>query len=190
MPVPDDHNQIQELKQMIRDALTKIDQIKDEMPRVYLTRIDFEGRQEALEESTRKISDKLDKLTDELPNRFLDRLQYTTGHAEITKRVETNELRVEDLRKEVSVEKQRVNELYANGMAWANQTFGEIKDLLIQKSEATDAKLNQIQIAELQRKDDQRHQLGAQIRIVLISVGAGAVLSFVGTLILHAMHVL
>lgn len=54
----------------------------------------------------------------------------------------------------------------------------------------TEAKLNQIQIANLQRKQDQRHQLSTQIRIVLLSVGTGAILSFVATIILHAIHVL
>lgn len=190
MPAPDEHGQIQELKQMIRDQSTEFRQLREEMARTYLPIAVYDQRQEAIEENTRKISDKLDKLNDELPSRFLDRLQYTTGHAEITKRVEVNELRVEELRKEVAVNDKRVTELYANGMAWANATFTEIKDLLIQKSEATDAKLNQIQIADLQRKDDQRHQLGAQIRVVLLSVCAGAILSFVGTLVLHTLHVL
>lgn len=190
MPMPPGDSHIQELKQMIERVSAKIDQVKEELPRTYVSLAAYEQRQETLEENTRHISEKLDKLTDELPSRFLDRLQYTTGHAETIKRVETNELRVEELRKEVAVNDKRVTELYAHGMQWANATFTEIKDLLIQKSEATEAKLNQIQIADLQRKQDQRHALSAQIRVVLISVFCGAGLAFVSTLILHAMHVL
>lgn len=185
--------EVQELKQMVQNALTKIDQIKDDLPRLYVSRTDFEQRQETLENTTQHISEKLDALAQGLPDRFLDRAQYLIAHSALEKRVETGETRVEDLRKEVAVEKQRVSELYTNGMQRINDTFtsiraliAETRDLVTQKSEATEKQLSQIQLDTLQREQAQR----IQIRVALIGVGCGTLFSFVGTIILHVLHVL
>lgn len=182
--MPDD---IQDLKQMVERALTKID----------VSLVAYEQRQEGLEETTRHISEKLDALAQGLPDRFLDRAQYLIAHTALEKRVETGEARHEDLRKEVSVEKQRVSEMYSSGMQRVNDTFtgirnliAETRDLVAQRSDATEKQFNQFRIDSLQRDEDRRKQTAGQILIVLLSVGCGAILSFVGTLILHAMHVL
>lgn len=203
MPTPGD-KEVQELKQLIRDQSAEIRQLRDELPRLYVSRVDFDQRQDTIEENTRHISEKLDALSAGLPDRFLDRAQYLIAHSALEKRVETGETRVEDLRKEVAVEKQRVSEMYSTGMQRVNDTFTSIRtlitetrDLVQAKSEATEKQLNQMQINELQRDKDQaqrdkeqRKQLKSQIRIVLFSVFCGAILAFVSTLILHSMHVL
>ena len=189
---------------MVQNTLTKIDQIKDELPRLYVSRADFEQRQELLEDTTRHISEKLDALAQGLPDRFLDRAQYLIAHAALEKRMETGEMRVEELRKEVSVEKQRVSELYANGMQWANDTFtgirtliAETRDLVVQRAESTERSISQMRTEtlqreqkQLQREQNRQRQNRAQIGLILLSVGCGAALAFISTLILHALHVL
>lgn len=195
MPTQPEDNQMQELKSMVQNALTKIDQIKDELPRLYVSRADFDQRQDAIEENTRHISEKLDSLAQGLPDRFLDRAQYLIAHSALEKRVETAEGRHEDLRKEVSVEKQRVSEMYASGMQRVNDTFtgirnliAETRDLVAQKSEATEKQLSQMQIDTLQREQDHHKQASIQLRVALAGVVLGALLSFIGAAILHAMH--
>lgn len=186
MPTPSQGSQIAELKALIEKATTKIERVVEELPKMYVSRADYERGQENLEEATTRISEKLDKLSDDLPNRFLDRLQYTTGHTELTNRVATGETRVEELRKEVAVEKQRVNEMHVTNTQWANQTFTEIRELINKRSDMQDKKLNQIQIEQLQRKDDLRSRLN----IALLGVVCGAVASVLGTILLHMWHVL
>ncbi len=184
MPTPHT-NDIQLLKQMIQAAMTKLDKLTDELPRTYLTRADYEQRQESLEESVGKIGEKLDKLSGDLPNRFLDRLQYVSAHAEITKRVEVNEGRVEELRRDVASNDKRVTDIFTTGMSWANKTFAEMRELINTRSDTQDQKLNQIQLEQYQRRDNTQ----TQIRIVMLSVFLGALLAFVSTIILHVMHI-
>lgn len=196
--------EVQELKQLIRDQSAEIRQLRDELPRLYVSRMDFEQRQETLENTTQLIREKLDALSTGLPDRFLDRAQYLIAHSALEKRMETAEVRHEDLRKEVAVEKQRVSDMYSTGMQRINDTFTSIRtlitetrDLVQMKNEAIEKQLNEMQINELQRDQDQaqrdreqRKQLKNQIRVVLLSVFCGAILAFVSTLLLHAIHVL
>jgi hypothetical protein len=197
MPTPSQSNQIQELKALIEKATNKMEHIAEELPKTYVTRADYERGQENLEEVTTRISEKLDKLSDDLPNRFLDRLQYTSGHAELTNRIATGETRVEELRKEVAVEKQRVNELNVNSTQWANQTFTEIRELINKRSDTQDKKLNQIQLeaatrdkANAEQKMDQQKKARSQVGFVLLGALSSGVLGFIGTILLHVWHIL
>lgn len=146
-------------------------------PQSDLTTLAF--RIEKLEQALRMQSDKLDKLVDDLPNRFLTQAQYETRHNELIKRVEANE-------EHTTENDKRITDLHNTSMSWVNDAFTDIRELIVKKSEEHAKQLSDLQIQTLQKRADNH----SQVNLVLISVGIGAVLSFVSTVILHFLHII
>lgn len=99
----------------------------------------------------------------------------------IEQRLDMLEKEYRDLRTEIATNDKRVTTLYVE----RTSAMGDLKDLIIDRSEATSDALANLQISALQRKDDLRMSLKAQIVVTVLSVFLAAVLAVSGTLFVY-----